>query len=230
MNKRLIQTVILLASISIGYTHSLAHQKLPYLSYQATKEWSTEDHRKAADYLHEEAVQLQDQVAQLEQWMERVKIRRDRDMKGVKQRIWKNRLNAYRTEISELSEKIAWHNREADRLKGALPSEEKAQASQASKEWSAEEHREIADLLDEDVARLEAKVAHLEQRVERFNKKPYLDPTKIKRQEWKTLIKANLEEISELREQINWHYGEAERLSTILPSELSENNGENNRS
>ena len=91
-------------------------------------------------------------------------------------------------------------------------------SSQAAKEWSAEEHREAADLLDEDAVRLEAKVAHLEQRVERFNKKPYLDPKEIKRQEWRALIRANREEISELREQIIWHHGEVERLTTMPSS------------
>jgi len=92
-------------------------------------------------------------------------------------------------------------------------------SSQAAKEWSAEEHQEAADLLHEEAVRLEAQVAHLEQRVERFNKKPYLDPKEIKRQEWKALVRANREEISELREQIIWHRGEAERLSTMRPSE-----------
>ena len=92
-------------------------------------------------------------------------------------------------------------------------------SSQAAKEWSAEEHREAAELLHEEVVRLEDQVAHLEQRVERFNKKPYLDPKEIKRQEWKALIRANREEISELREQIIWHHGEADRLNGVLPSE-----------
>jgi len=103
-------------------------------------------------------------------------------------------------------------------------------SSQAAKEWSAEEHREAADLLDEEAVRLEAKVAHLEQRVERFNKKPYLDPKEIKRQEWRALIRANRAEISELREQIIWHYEEAERLSTMPPSEESGKLGEGKRS
>jgi TolA-binding protein len=92
-------------------------------------------------------------------------------------------------------------------------------SSQPTKEWSAEEHREVADLLHEEAVRLEDQVAHLEQRVERINKKPYLDPKEIKRQEWRALIRANREEISELREQIAWHHGEAERLSTMSPSE-----------
>ena len=39
-------------------------------------------------------------------------------------------------------------------------------------------------------------------------------------------MRANREEISELREQIIWHHGEAERLSTMPPSEKSEKLGE----
>ena len=118
----------------------------------------------------------------------------------------------------------AWHHGEADRFNGVLPSEEKVlpphlSSQQSINEWSAEEHREAAELLDEEAVRLKAKVAHLEQRVERINKKPYLDPKEIKRQEWRALIRANREEISELYEQIVWHHGEAERLSTISPSE-----------
>ena len=125
-------------------------------------------------------------------------------------------MEAYRAEISELYERIAWHHGEADPSTKVPPAH---LSSQSANEWSAEEHREVADLLDEDAVRLKAKVAHLEQRVERINKKPYLDPKEIKRQEWRALIKANRAEISELREQIIWHHGEAERLSTKPPSE-----------
>ncbi|GJL63192.1 MAG: hypothetical protein NPIRA04_18460 [Nitrospirales bacterium] len=73
--------------------------------------------------------------------------------------------------------------------------------------------------MHEKAGRLEAKVVHLEDRVERINKKPSLDPQEIKRQEWRALMRANREELSELREQIIWHQGEAERLSTMPLSE-----------
>ena len=131
---------------------------------------------------------------------------------------------AYRAEISELYEQIAWHHGEADRFSGVLPSEEKVlpphlSSQRAINEWSAEEHREAAELLDEDAVRLKAKVAHLEERVGRINKKPYLDPKEIKRQEWRALISANRAEISELHEQIAWHHEKAERLSKMPPSE-----------
>ena len=121
-------------------------------------------------------------------------------------------MEAYQAEISELYERIAWHHGEADPSSKVPPAH---LSSRAAQEWSAEEHREAADLLDEDAVRLKAKVAHLEQRVERFNEKPYLDPKESKRQEWKALIKANREEISELREQIIWHHEEAKRLSSM---------------
>ena len=216
-------TGIILASLSLGCAQTQTQVLPSHLSSQAAKEWSAEEHREAAELLHEEAVRLEDQVAHLEQRVERFNNKPHLDLKGYKRRMWKSRMGTYRKEISELHERIVWHNGKADRLNGAPPSEEKVPprhlSSQAAKEWSAENHREAADLLDEEAVRLEAKVVHLEQRVERFNKKPYLDPKEIKRQEWRALIKANREEIAELREQIIWHHGEAERLSTIPPSE-----------
>ena len=215
--------VIVLVSLSLGCAQTKTQVEPTHLSSQAANEWSAEEHREAAELLHEEAVRLEDQMAHLEERVERLNKRPHLDLKGYKRRMWKSRMGTYRKEISELHEKIAWHNEEADRLSGVQSSEEKVLpphlSSQAANEWSAEEHREVADLLDEDAVRLKAKVAHLEQRVERFNKKPYLDPKEIKRQEWKALIRANREEISELREQIIWHHEEAERLSTMPPSE-----------
>jgi uncharacterized protein YlxW (UPF0749 family) len=215
-------TGIVLISLSLGCAQTKAQVQPPHLSSQATMERSAEEHREAADLLHEEAVRLEDQVAHLEQRVERINKKPYLDPKEFKRQSWRKRMGAYRAEISELYEKIAWHHGEADRFNGVLPSEEKVLlphlSPQAAKEWSAEEHREVADLLDEEAVRLQAKVAHLEQRVERINKKPYLDPKEIKRQGWRALIKANREEISELREQIIWHYGEAERLSTMAPS------------
>ena len=221
----LLMTSIVLASLSLGCAQAKAPVLPPHLSsQQAANDWSAEEHQEAADLLHEEAVRLEDQVTHLEQRVERINKKPHLDPKGFKRQGWRRRIEAYRAEISELYERIAWHHGETDRFNGVLPSEEKEQlphltSQQAANEWSAEEHWEAADLLDEEAVRLKAKVAHLEQRVERFNKKPYLDPQKIKRQEWKSLIRANREEISELREQIIWHHGEAERLSSIPQSE-----------
>ena len=222
MKKRVVVlTGILLASLSLGCAQTQTQAQPTQLSSQASKEkeWAAEEHREAAGLLHEEAVRLEDQVAHLKQRVERFNKKKHLDLKGVKRRMWESRIGAYNSEISELYERIAWHHKEADRLKGVLPSEAKVQPSRIDREWSAEEHREVADLLDEDAVRLKAKVAHLEQRIERFNEKPFLDPKEIKRQEWKALIKANREEILELRKQINWHHEEADRLNGALPSE-----------
>ncbi len=208
-------TGIVLASFFLGCAQTKTQVQPPHLSSQAAKEFSEEEHLEAADLLHEEAVRLEDQVAHLEQRVERKNKKPHLDPKGLKRQRWKRRIDAYQAEISELYERIAWHHGEADPSSKVPPAH---LSSQAAKEWSAEEHLEAADLLDEDAVRLEAKVAHLEQRVERFNKKPYLDPKEIKRQEWKALIRANREEISELREQIIWHHGEVERLTTMPSS------------
>ncbi len=216
-------TCMVFAGLFLGCAQTNSQVLPPHLSSQPTKEWSAEEHREVADLLHEEAVRLEDQVAHLEQRVERIKTKPHLDPKGFKQQSWKRRMEAYRAEISELYEQIAWHHGETARFNGVLPSEEKVlpphlSSQEAINEWSAEEHREAAELLDEDAIRLKAKVAHLEQRVERINKKPYLDPKEIKRQEWRALIRANREEISELREQIAWHHEEAERLSTMSSS------------
>ncbi len=224
---RVALTGIVLVCLSLGCAQTSTQVLPPDLSSQPTKEWSAEEHQEAADLLHEEAVRLEDQVAHLEQRVERINEKPYLDPKEIKRQRWVRRMGTYRAEISELYERIAWHHRKANRLNGVVPSEEKVLpsdllSSQAAREWSAEEHREIADLLDEEAVRLQAKVAHLEQRVERINEKPYLDPKEIKRKEWRALIRANHEEISELREQIIWHYGEAERLSTMPQSEERE--------
>ena len=224
-------TGVVLVSLSLGCAQTETQVLPPHLSSQTANEWSAEEHRMAADLLHEEAVRLEDKVAHLEQRVERINKKPYLDPKEIKRDGWKRLMGAYRKEISELYERIAWHHEEANRFNGVLPSKEKVQSShlsQAAREWSAEEHREAADLLDEEAVRLEAKVVHLEQRVERINKKPYLDPQEVKRQEWGALIKANREEISELREQIVWHHRVAEQLSTMPPSEENEKSGEDN--
>lgn len=128
MKRRVIVlTGILLASLSLGCAQTQTQVQPTQLSSQAAKEWAAEDHREAADLLHEEAVRLEDQVAHLKQRVERFNKKQHLDLKGVKRRLWEARIGAYNSEISELYERIAWHHEEADRLKGVLPSETKAQ-------------------------------------------------------------------------------------------------------
>ncbi len=96
------------------------------------------------------------------------------------------------------------------------PSEKNANA------WTVEEHQIAADLFEETAVRLELKVRHLEQRVERFAKKPYLDPKGFKRQGWERLIGAHRSEISELREQMAWHRTQASQFNAMPSSEEPE--------
>ncbi len=92
-------------------------------------------------------------------------------------------------------------------------------SSQTADEWSAEEHRVAADLFEEEAARLETKMAYLDQRVERFTKKPYLEPKGFRRQGWKRLMGTYRGKIADLREQIAWHQQEAERFNAMPPSD-----------
>ncbi len=103
-------------------------------------------------------------------------------------------------------------------------------SSLAANEWSAEEHQVAADMFEEEAVRLETKVAHLEQRVERLNQKSYLDSKGFKRQGWRRLMGAHRVEIQELREQMAWHYGEAARFNAMPPSEEREILGEGKKS
>ena len=59
-------------------------------------------------------------------------------------------------------------------------------SDQTTNERSAEEHWYAADLIEETLARLELKVVHLAKRVERYNKKPYLDPKRVQAREVET--------------------------------------------
>ena len=92
-------------------------------------------------------------------------------------------------------------------------------SDQTTNERSAEEHWYAADLIEETLARLELKVVHLAKRVERYNKKPYLDPKEFKRERWKRLIRAQSAEISELRKEMAWHQEQIKRLNTMSSPE-----------
>jgi len=98
---------------------------------------------------------------------------------------------------------------------------------QIENEWSAEEHLIAANLFEETAVRLEAKVDHLEQRIARFTKKPYLDPKGFKRQGWKLLKGSHRAELKELREQIVWHYEQAKQLNAMS---VPKGKGENGKS
>ncbi|MDT7041191.1 hypothetical protein [Candidatus Nitronereus thalassa] len=88
-----------------------------------------------------------------------------------------------------------------------------------SNELAAEEHWETSELYEEELVRLEVKVGHLEKRIERFTKKPYLDIKGFKRESAKLLIEAYNSEIADLRMHITWHNTQAKRLSEMSSSD-----------
>ena len=92
-------------------------------------------------------------------------------------------------------------------------------SDQTANERTVEEHWYAADLIEETIARLELKVVHLAKRVERYNKKPFLDPKEFKRERWKRLIRAENAEISELRKEMAWHQEQIKRLHNMSSPE-----------
>ena len=90
---------------------------------------------------------------------------------------------------------------------------------QTANQRTVEEHWYAADLIEETIARLELKVVHLVKRVERYNKKPYLDHKELKRERWKRLIRAENAEISELRKELAWHQEQIKRLNNMSSPE-----------
>ena len=85
-------------------------------------------------------------------------------------------------------------------------------SQQIANELTAEEHRMAAEYFEETAARLQAKVKHLEERVARFTKKPYLDPKRFRIDGWKRLMGAYRVELAEVQKQIDWHYAQAKDL------------------
>ena len=94
-----------------------------------------------------------------------------------------------------------------------------ASPEQTANQRTVEEHWYAADLIEETIARLELKVVHLAKRVERYNKKPYLDHKELKRERWKRLIRAENAEILELRKELAWHQEQIKRLNNLSSPE-----------
>ena len=90
---------------------------------------------------------------------------------------------------------------------------------QTANQRMVEEHWYAADLIEETIARLELKVLHLAKRVERYNKKPFLDHKELKRERWKRLIRAENAEIAELRKELAWHQEQIKRLNNMSSPE-----------
>lgn len=85
-------------------------------------------------------------------------------------------------------------------------------------EWSvntAEFHLTLAQKLEQEAADLGAKVRELNQKVAKYEKKPYLDAKGLYRDSLKRIIGTTLQKVSNLRDQVAWHRDEASRLAAL---------------
>ncbi|WNM56359.1 hypothetical protein [Candidatus Nitrospira allomarina] len=86
------------------------------------------------------------------------------------------------------------------------------------KEWSintAEFHLTQALKLEQEATDLTAKVRELNQKVAKYEKKPYLDTKGFHRDGLKRIIGTTLQKVSALRDQVAWHRDEASRLAAL---------------
>jgi hypothetical protein len=85
-------------------------------------------------------------------------------------------------------------------------------------EWSintAEFHLTQAQKLQQEATDLAARVRELNQKVAKYEKKPYLDTKGFHRDGLKRIIGTTLQKVSALRDQVAWHRDEASRLADL---------------
>ncbi|HNP61774.1 MAG TPA: hypothetical protein PKM72_13095 [Nitrospirales bacterium] len=85
-------------------------------------------------------------------------------------------------------------------------------------EWpinTAEFHLTQAQKLEQEATDLAAKVTELNQKIDKYEKKPYLDTKGFHRDGLKRIIGTTLQKVSALRGQVAWHRDEASRLATL---------------
>ena len=98
-------------------------------------------------------------------------------------------------------------------------------------EWSqftADDHLTVAQTLEQKVARLEAKILNMTEKITEYGRKPYLDTKGFRRDSLKRIIGSTLKEIKDLRERIAWHRTEASRLAEVPENDSNESNDEQN--
>ncbi len=83
---------------------------------------------------------------------------------------------------------------------------------------SAQDHLNHAKRLEQKVGLLEEELSRINQRVARYEQKPYLDPKRFRRDGLKILRGANLREIEILQEKVAWHHAQASRLAGLNSS------------
>ena len=85
-------------------------------------------------------------------------------------------------------------------------------------EWgshTAEFHLTQADKLEQEATDLAAKVRGLNQKVAKYEKKPYLDTKGFYRDGLKMIIGTTLQKVTTLQDQVAWHRDEASRLTAL---------------
>ena len=80
---------------------------------------------------------------------------------------------------------------------------------------SAQDHLKQAETLEQNLSRLEEQVSRIDQKVAWYQKTPYLDPKRFRRDGLKILKGSNLKEIEPLREKVVWHRAQASRLAGL---------------
>ncbi|MGP0592946.1 hypothetical protein ACTRXD_10490 [Nitrospira sp. T9] len=97
---------------------------------------------------------------------------------------------------------------------------------------SAEFHLTLAQKLEQEAADLGAKVRELNQKVAKYEKKPYLDAKGFHRDGLKRIIGTTLQKVSTLRDQVAWHRDEASRLAALeeMPQDRASDSEDTNTS
>ncbi len=80
---------------------------------------------------------------------------------------------------------------------------------------SVQDHLNHAQMVEKDLGRLEEQVDRINQKVARYEQKPYLDPKRFRRDGLKILRGSKLKEIETLREKVAWHRAQASRLAGL---------------
>ena len=82
-------------------------------------------------------------------------------------------------------------------------------------ENSVDFHMEAIERNTAKMAIMEEKIQKLQKRITMFNQKPYRDPKGFRRSGWKLLMGNWRQELNDLKERIAWHTNKIERLQAL---------------
>jgi predicted flap endonuclease-1-like 5' DNA nuclease len=87
--------------------------------------------------------------------------------------------------------------------------------SQGQPLLSAQDHLNHAQMLEQDFSSLKEQISRIDQKVARYEKKPYLDPKHFRRDGLKKIRGVTEKKIAKLQEQGAWHQAQASRLAAL---------------